>query len=63
MSINDNRAMELAAQVVAAAATAGNLKLSGVPIGSASDAKSNGELDGAYVAALLKTIADNIKTV
>jgi hypothetical protein len=61
-SLTHYKSMELAAQVVAAAAQAGSLKLTGVPMGDAAAAKSNGEVDGAYVAALMNTIAATIKT-
>jgi hypothetical protein len=61
-SVNHYKALELAVQVITAAATANSLKLHGAPMGDATAAKSNGELDGAYIAALLNTIAEKIKT-
>ncbi|MFM0210435.1 hypothetical protein PQQ96_23820 [Paraburkholderia sediminicola] len=61
MSVTIFRATELAAQVVAAAAQAGNLKLDGVPM-DGTKAQEAGEKDGKYVAALIKTIAEGIKT-
>lgn len=62
-SVTKYKALELATQIVTAAAQANSLKLSGVPIGDATAAVANGEVDGAYIAALLNTIADKIKTV
>lgn len=62
-SVTKYKALELAAQVVAAAATANGLRLAGVPTGDATAAAANGEVDGAYIAALMNTIADRIKTV
>ncbi|MFM0326097.1 hypothetical protein [Caballeronia glebae] len=63
MSVNKYKALELATQIVTAAAQAGSLKLEGVPTGNASAAVSSAEKDGAYIATLLNTISDKIKTV
>jgi hypothetical protein len=54
--------MEHAAKIVEAAAQAGSLKLNGVPAGDVNAAKQNAEVDGAYVAALMRAIATGIKT-
>ncbi|MFP3798677.1 hypothetical protein [Paraburkholderia sp. SIMBA_027] len=62
-SITKYKAMELATQIVTAAAEANNLKLFGVPNGTLEEIAQTGEKDGTYIAALLNTIADKIKTV
>jgi hypothetical protein len=62
-SVTRSKAMEYAAQIVTASAHADSLKLHGVPMGDAAAAVKNGEVDGAYIASLLNTIADKIKTI
>jgi len=61
MSVTIFKATELAAQIVAAAAEAGTLKLNGAPF-NAGEAEKFGESDGKYIAALVRTIAEGIKT-
>jgi hypothetical protein len=62
MAILHDKAIDLATQIVIAAAHAGNLKLDGVPMGDVKDATQSAEKDGAYVATLVNTIANKIKT-
>ncbi|WP_334017596.1 hypothetical protein [Burkholderia gladioli] len=65
MAVTYDKALEFAVQIVSAAAAQhpSGLKIDGVPIGHAEEAEEAGKKDGAYIAALLKTIANEIKTL
>jgi hypothetical protein len=61
-NLTHHQSLEHAAKIVQAAAQAGSLKLNGAPAGDVNAAKQNAEVDGAYVAALMRAIATGIKT-
>lgn len=60
-TITTDKAMELATQIVAAAAGAGTLRLNGAPVHS-EEAEKFGASDGRYIATLVRTIAEAIQS-
>jgi hypothetical protein len=62
MAVSKFQALQMAVEVVKAAAQANALKLEGVPYGEVADAVKGAEKDAAYIATLLDGIADKIKT-
>lgn len=56
---NEHKATEAAVQIVAALASAGTLKVNGIPM-EESRASAAGKLSGEYIAAMINAIASGI---